>query len=120
MTFARLDAFAHGQIVGLRQAGKERGVIQKFVKTRDGSHPALRAVDAVLRKKRDHPQWRGDDSRAGGRPRALTSKQVKELVALVFAERGKAVVTVPYCCKRLPFLREVHETLSTMHCVLLA
>ena len=86
MTFSRLDAFARGQIHGLRQAGKPRSVITKLVKKRDGTHPTMRAVDAVLRKKRDHPQWRGDDSRGGGRPRALTENQVKELIALVFAE----------------------------------
>ena len=50
MNYGRLDAFARGQIMGLRQAGEERGVIQKLVEKRGGSHPRLRAVDATLRK----------------------------------------------------------------------
>ena len=51
MAFSRLDAFARGQIHGLRQAGKPRSDITKLVEKRDGSHPTLRAVNAVLRKK---------------------------------------------------------------------
>ena len=62
MMFSRLDVFARGQIHGLRQVGKPRGDITKLVKKRSGTHTALRAEDAVLRKKRDNPQWRGKDS----------------------------------------------------------
>ena len=51
----------------------------------------MRAVDNVLLKKKTTPSWRGDDSRAGGRPPALSTAEVRELTKLVFEEWGKAV-----------------------------
>ena len=104
---ARLDAFARGQIVGLQQAGETRFEITRLVKKKDGKRPTLRTVDNVLRKKDKDPVWRGGDSRAGGRPPALSAGEVRQLVGLVFKERGKSVVTAAYCMKRLPFLRKV-------------
>ena len=77
------------------------------IKKEDGTHPCLRAVAAVLTKHAAEPKWEGEDSKAGGRPRALTVRQAKELVDLVLTERGKVKVTRPYCRRRLPFLREV-------------
>ena len=68
---ARLDAFARGAICALRAAGAKRDDIAKKVRKKDGKRPSLRAVDAVLAKHKEDPSWRGDDSRAGGRPRAL-------------------------------------------------
>ena len=69
----------------------------------------MRAVDGVLAKKRELPNWQGEDSSAGGRPRLLTPTQAQQLLQLVFAERGKPKVTVSYCRKKLPFLPAVHE-----------
>ncbi|MCP4467554.1 MAG: hypothetical protein GY813_12490 [Halieaceae bacterium] len=106
---ARLDAFTRGQIHGLRQAGKTRPDIQKLVKKKDGKRTTLRSIDRTLRKTREDPKWHGEDSRAGGRPPALTEDERRQLTDLVFQERGKAKVTVPYCSKRLPFLRRVTE-----------
>ena len=106
-TSARLDAFARGEIVGLRKAGTPRGEIRKLVKKKDGKRPSLRTVDNVLLKKKAKPSWRGDDSSAGGRPPALSPAELKALTKLVFKERGKAVVTAPYCMKKLPLLRKV-------------
>ena len=67
MILSCLDALARGQIDGMRLAGKPRSEIRKLVTKRDGTHPTLCVVYAVLRKKRDHPEWRGDDSRVGCR-----------------------------------------------------
>ena len=107
MSTAHLDAFARGQIHALRAAGWERPSIARSVTKRDGSHLSLRAIDGVLQKKRLQPGWRGEDSSAGGRPPALTKKERKQLVALVFKERARLVVTVTSCRKRLPSLRLV-------------
>ena len=104
-SFARLDAFTRGQIVGLRQEGATRASIVKRVKKLDGTRPSIRAVDAVLAKKAASPAWHGEDSSAGGRPRTLTTVQAKQLLKLAFDERGSAKVTASYCQKRLPFLR---------------
>ncbi len=105
--YARLDAFTRGQIWGLRQAGKDRPQIRRLVKKKDGKHPTLRTVDNVLSKKKGDPSWHGENSSAGGRTPSLSAKEIRELTSLVFKERGKAVVTAPYCMKRLPFLRDV-------------
>ena len=102
-TYARLDQWSRAQVCAFRKAGKSREEIRLLVDKKDGTHPTLRAVDAVLEKKAVDPGWRGEDSSAGGRPRALAAAQRRKLTNLVFRERGKAVVSAPYCQKRLPF-----------------
>ena len=86
---ARLDAFARGFICGLRAAGKRRDAICAIVAKTDGARPSIRAVDAVLSKKRKLPNWQGESTVAGGRPQALSTHQEKLLVDLVFRERCK-------------------------------
>ena len=108
-TFARLSTWDRAFICGMRRAKAPRSVIRKAVKKTDGTHPTLRAVDAVLANERNDPDYNGENSRAGGRPRALSAAEAKRVVQLVFAERGKARVTAAYCRRRLPFLRRVSE-----------
>ena len=108
-SFARLDAFSRGVIWGLHLAKSTREDMCKYALKEDGTSPSQRAVDEVIAHKTAHPEWRGTDSRAGGRPCSPTDKQKQTLVDLVFAERGKAKVTIPYCKKRLLFLREVNR-----------
>ena len=74
---------------------------------KDGSQPHIRAIDAIIAKKRVDPSWRGQDSAAVGRPRALAAALQRQLVKLVFKNRGRAVVTSAFCRKRLPSLRAV-------------
>jgi hypothetical protein len=107
VTTARLDAFARGQIWGMHLANAPREQIVEVVQKKDGSAPTLSAVDRVICHKTQFPKWRGTDSCAGGRPSTLTASQQKKLVALVFKERGSAVVTIKYCRRKLPFLRKV-------------
>ncbi len=107
--FARLDSFARGMSIGASLAGMPRKDIRTLVTKTDQSKPTLRAIDGVLATYRADPSWRGQDSKAGGRPPALTAAEKMQLKKLVFAERAKAKVTVPYCQKRLPFLRLVSE-----------
>ena len=71
---------------------------------KDGTPPTVRAVDDVISRKKAEPEWRGEEVHTG-RPKVLTADQQQELVDLVFAERGKAKVTVKFCRKRLRFLR---------------
>jgi hypothetical protein len=106
-SYARLDAFARGQICALRAVGTPRERICALVLKKDGSPPSIRAVDAVVDKKKIEPEWRGEDSSGGGRAFELSKVEVKALLALVYAERCKAIVTAPYCQKRLKFLRRV-------------
>ena len=104
---ARMDSFTRGAICGMQAAGATRPEIARRVRKKDGKRPTVRAVDAVLAKHRAEPSRHGEDSRAGGRPPVLTVQQRQQLLKLVFAERGKAKVNVPYCRRRLLFLRNV-------------
>ena len=106
MTFAREDPFTPGEIAGMRRAGATRDAIVKTVRKKNGSEPSLRAVDGVLAKIKSNPRWTGTDSVAGGRPLEISELEKKRLKALVFAERGKAVVTVLCCKQRLPWLQK--------------
>ena len=87
---ARLDAFARGAICALRAAGAKREDIAMSVRKKDGQRPHIRAVDAVLAKHKEDPDWRGEDSRAGGRPQVLTKADRDELLKLVISQRWKA------------------------------
>ena len=106
-TCARLDVWARAEICTLNREGYTADQIVKKVKKKDKTAPTERSVRRVIRKKRKNHLWRGQDSRAGGRPPALTLAQKRELFRLVVRERGKAVVVVKYVRKRLPFLRRV-------------
>ena len=106
---ARVDPFTRGAICGVQAAGLTRPEIARCVGKKDGKHPTVRAVIAVLARHRVVPAWRGEDSRAGGRPPTLTAQQREKLMNMVFAERGKAKVTAQYCRRRLVFLRQDSE-----------
>ena len=104
---ARMDAWARSAISTLAGEGCSRSYICKKVAKKDGTHPHIRAADAVLAKVRANPTWRGEDSQAGGRPRVLRNSKRKQLVALVVKMRGRAVVTSAFCKRHLKFLRSV-------------
>jgi len=96
-------------------AKMKRETMLPHLSKRDGTPLTLHTVDDVIAKKIANPEWRGEDSGAGGRPRELTKKEAKQLVDLVFAERGKAKVTISYCKKKLKFLRRVHDVTVARH-----
>ena len=104
-SFARLDAFARGAIWGMHCAGATRDEIMDTVSKKDGSPPSIKAIDATITRKKEDPEWRGEDSAAGGRPSLLSAADTKALTRLVFRARAKAVVTIKYCQKLLPQLR---------------
>ena len=104
-TSARLNVFSRGVVWGAHSAGMPREEIRTLVKKKDGTHPTLEAIDNIIATKNKDPEWIGSESSAGGRPSALSDQQKKRLVALVFRERGKAVVTTKYCKQVLPYLR---------------
>eukprot|EP00973_Karenia_brevis_P053571 7444275-Karenia_brevis.AAC.1 len=74
-----MDAFARGMIWGLHVAEVPREKIQELVTKKDGSPPSLGAIAKVIKHKQDKPDWRGEESSAGGRPGALTELQKKQL-----------------------------------------
>ena len=83
MSSAQLDAFARGQIVAYKKAGWGPEEIASAVRKKDGTHPCERMVQKVLAKARRTRRWRGQDSKAGGRPSKLSPATRKELVQLV-------------------------------------
>ena len=105
-TYSRMDVWARGMIWGMSLMGASRDQICEAVLKRDGTAPTVRAVDDVIARKRAEPEWRGEEVHSG-RPKVLTAAQQQRLVDLVFAERGKAKVTVNFCRRRLRFLRKV-------------
>ena len=81
--------------------------IRQEVLKKDGGQAQMNAIDKVIAHKTANPEWRGEDSSAGGRPSDVSAKEQKELTRLVFTERGKAIVTVSFCRKKLPYLKKV-------------
>ena len=106
-SYARMDAWARGMIWALHLVETPRERIVELVDKTDGSNPTVHAVDEVIGKKKADDSWRGEDAEKSGRPPALTTEESKQVVRLVFKKRGRAVVTVPFCKKQLPFLRKV-------------
>ena len=58
-SLARLSPLAKGRIVGLREAGTERDDSVKQVRKKDGKSPLLKAVDKVLQRFEEDPEWDG-------------------------------------------------------------
>ena len=81
-------------------------IVKRVTKT-DGAHPKLHAVDMIIKKKKDNPAWHGQASENVGRTEVLSEGQKKQIVDVVFKNRGKAKVTVSFCKKTLPWLRKV-------------
>ena len=104
-SYARLDAFTRGVIWGLALVGTPREQMRKLVVKPDGTAPSPSAIDDVIAKKKEHPEWHGEEEHSG-RPKSLSAAQQKQLVDLVFAERGRSKVTVKFCKMRLRFLRK--------------
>ena len=89
------------------QAGSSRDNIVKKVKKKDGSALGKRAVDLLIARKKRDPSWRGEDSKAGGRPPELTDEEKAAIVKLVEAKKAKAIVTINYCKRMIKTIRRV-------------
>ena len=106
---ARLDVWTRGVIWGMHLAGMSRQDMLTHVTKKDGSPLELNTLDKVIAKKTSEPQWTGEDSAAGGRPPILSDRARQEVVQLVFRERGRAKVTIAYCKKSIPSLRQLTD-----------
>ena len=108
-----LDPFAKAYILGLADSGTPtKDIVRKVSKT-DGERTTVRAVQQTLCMRESLRTRRGHRSPGSGRPSALTAAENKEVVALVFKERGSAVVTSAYCRRKLPFLKRVSRWVIT-------
>ena len=106
-TTSRFDAWARAQIVALAGEGVPyKDIIQK-VRKKDGTKTNRKTIGDIVRRSANDPDWRGEDSSAGGRPRILTKTQETQVFNLVIKWRGKSVVTIAFCKQWLNFLRDV-------------
>lgn len=105
---ARFTPFQRGRIIGQAEAGAARRTIQKKCRKKDGTQSNMRAIDAIISHGQD-PEYEGEDSSGGGRPRELTKQEEGKLKQLIFAEVALARVTIQYCKKRLQFLRRLSK-----------
>jgi len=104
---ARLDVWARAEICTLSRCGHTAAAISQTVRKKDGTRPRLRCVQAVLQKKKKEPRWRGDDSRAGGRPKTLPEETQQALVQFLVTKRGTMRVTAAVCKRFVPSARKV-------------
>ena len=91
--YARLDPSTRGVICGMYLAKATREDILKHVVKQGGTTPSPTAIDDVIKRKKENPEWKGEGSDLVGRPSLLTDKQREKVVRLVFKERGAAKVT---------------------------
>lgn len=106
---ARFSTFARGRIVGKREEGARLNQIRKTVPKKDGKRGSLRAINEVLRRAREDPDWQGKESSAGGRPPELDGGELRKLKKLIHEEVGLAKLNIPSLKQRLPFLRRVSK-----------
>ena len=108
-----LDPFAKGMILGLADGGASTKRIASKVRKTDGEHPSQRAVQQTIAGEEGLRKRSGERRPGSGRPPSLTHEEKEKVVALVFAERGSAVVTAKYCRRKLPFLKRVSRWVIT-------
>ena len=79
---ARFTPFARGRIVGKAEEGAARSKIRKEVRKKDGKMATHQSIAVVLERAKTDPAWQGKDSKAGGRPQELDSKEIQKLKKL--------------------------------------
>lgn len=110
VSFARLSPLAKGRIIGMREAGTERKDIAKQVKKKDGRSPSILAVDNVLGRFKEQPDWDGIEEReAGGRPRDLSPRQEAQILKILLQDVGKLVVSATHVKSSLPDIRSIPD-----------
>ena len=65
-SFARFTPFQRGRIVGQAEAGASRSNIRRTCRKKDGQSANMRAIDAIIARRRDS-DYQGEDSSAGCR-----------------------------------------------------
>jgi hypothetical protein len=100
MVASQLTEFDRGWILGQADAGKQTADIVRDLKGKRGIVRDRRQIQRVVAKAAEEPGWAGRRAEGSGRPRMLTEKLDKEIVALVFKEAGSAKVTAKFLKKR--------------------
>ena len=90
-------------------AGASHDDVREKVRKTDGSRGGLRAIGQIVANARNDPDYQGENSSAGGRPRELLPEEEDQLKQFMLDEVGTAVVTIKYCQKRLSFLRRLSK-----------
>ena len=85
---ARLSVWTRAVIWGMHLANMPRADMRQYVKKKDDTPVGLHAIDDVIARKTHDTSWEGEDSSAGGRPRALSPMQEKLLLKLSSCSRS--------------------------------
>ena len=56
-------------------AGLAREKLRTLISKTDGRAPSVKTIDNVFSKKRQFPDWRGQDEKKNGRPQMFTKSQ---------------------------------------------
>ena len=92
---ARFTPFQRGRIIGQAEAGAPRRTIQKVCRKKDGTQANMTAMDAIIAHGRN-PEYEGEDSSSGGRPKELTKQEEAKLKQLIFSEVGLARLSIQF------------------------
>ena len=98
--FARLDVWAHAQIVILAKEGVKPQSIRRKVRKTDGTMPTPRAVRDTIAKARADPEWRGQNKAGPGRNKSINPELQEKMRRLVFRMRGRTLVTIKFMKQR--------------------
>ena len=93
----------------MKLAGARRQKMREAVRKTDGTMPSLKAVADILNHYEADPEWDGEDSSAGGRPRLLTPEHERKIRKILEKDVVKFVVTARYVKKKLPAVRQVRD-----------
>ena len=102
---AQMDVFIRGRIIGMYEAGMKPSAIAQKVSKTDQRSPKVDSVRKTIRKHELDKRWGGERKAGSGRPPLLSAAIEKRIVNIVFAKRGRDVVTVKCIKKAIPSLR---------------
>lgn len=79
-SYARMDAFARGQVAILAKKGYKTADIRDSVSKTDDTAPTMQAVRDCAEKCKANPRWRGEHPARPGRNRVVGAATQKEIV----------------------------------------
>ena len=109
-SYARLNPFLRGVIYGMFLAGCSVTEIQDEIEKQDGASPSRMTISRTCRcaARSGGASWDGSTPSGAGRPRSMTAAEEKNILKIVFQQRGSVKVTTEYLRKVIPSLRKYH------------
>ena len=103
-------AFELGQIFAHQHHGLNAAEISRIVlkpgatkkSKKQHKHFSHTGISDAMTKLAENPKWRGERKKGSGRKRTTTAAFDAEVVKVLFADRGKRKVTLPYLQRVVP------------------